>query len=210
MTTATTVKTVKTVKKNPILFCSHRQVAYETESWRHIFSQWYNSGEGFIGNNAVYDLSDVIQEDDWNNMILNKKFMLREQWMMYLKAIVFAKNEHRAKNLETAEKIMKLTNPGTIKKLGRVIEGYDEETWNECKYKIVVNGNYLEFTQNDKMKKILLDTGNREIAEASHYDAIWGIGLDEKTALVTDRSKWGSNLLGKAIMEVRGNIDVSF
>ncbi len=186
-----------------IFFCSHKQSTYKKESWRCVFSQWYNSGKGFDGKDAVYDLNDFISKDDWNNMILNKKFMLREQWMMYLKAIVFAKNEHREKNLETAKKIMMSTDPSVIKKLGRAVKGYHDDTWNKCKYQIVVNGNYLEFTQNNEMKKILLDTGNREIVEASSYDGIWGIRYDEKTALVTDRRKWGSNLLGKSIMEVR-------
>ena len=40
--------------------------------------------------------------------------------------------------------------------------------------------------------------------EASKNDKIWGIGYYDKDAiLITDKSKFGQNLLGNALMEIR-------
>lgn len=186
-----------------IFFSSHRAKSYKNEQWRHIFSQWYCSSQPFIGKEAIYDLSDFILKDDWDNLIINKQFWLREQWMMYLKALVFAKNEHRTENLTTSNQIIQTNDPAIIKALGRTIKGYDDNIWNDCRFKVVVNGNYLEFTQNKEMKDILMGTCNRQIVESAPKDAIWGIGFNESDARKTDESKWGLNLLGKSIMEVR-------
>lgn len=68
-----------------------------------------------------------------------------------------------------------------------------------------MEGNYLKFTQNEDLKKMLLGTGEKEIAEASPRDRIWGIGFGAKRAGDV-RERWGLNLLGKALMEVRERI----
>jgi len=189
-----------------IFFNSHRSTAYKTESWRHIFSQWYNSGQPFIGkprNEIPHDLSEYLTDADWNNHITNKQFSLREQFMMYMKAIIFAKNDNKYENLKIAEYILNTNDPKTIKDYGRKVLGYDETIWNACRFKVVVNGNYLEFTQNKEMLKILLNTNNRELVEASPKDRIWGIGFNVGDGPKTSRDKWGQNLLGKSIMETR-------
>lgn len=49
---------------------------------------------------------------------------------------------------------------------------------------------------------MLLATGERELAEASPMDRIWGVGFVEKDA-GANRHSWGENLLGKALMTVR-------
>lgn len=186
-----------------IFFCSHQESKYNTEKWRHIFSQWYNAGTSFIGQSkGVYGLEEFISIGDLNNFVIGKKFSTREKWMMYMKALIFAKNEYRNPNLQMAEEIMNIDDPKTIRALGRKITGYDEKIWNDCKYEIVVNGNYLQFSQNKEMKEILLATGNREIVEAAYYDCVWGCGFSESDA-ETNRVNWGSNLLGKALEEVR-------
>jgi ribA/ribD-fused uncharacterized protein len=57
----------------------------------------------------------------------------------------------------------------------------------------------------DMLRGLLLATGERELVEASPSDRIWGVGYVEKDA-GRNRVKWGQNLLGKALMEVRGRI----
>ena len=184
-----------------IFFNSHQSKSYKLEPWRHIFSQWYCSGKAFIGKKSIYDLSNFILDDDWNNLVLNKQFWLREQWMMYIKALIFAKGEYREINLNIAKQIIETNNPETIKALGRTVIGYSDLIWDQCKFQIVVNGNHLE-----EMKDILLATGNRRLCESSHKDRIWGIGFNEKDAQKTDQSKWGQSLLGNAIMEARHHL----
>ncbi|KAI1122461.1 hypothetical protein F5Y10DRAFT_281703 [Nemania abortiva] len=51
-------------------------------------------------------------------------------------------------------------------------------------------------------REVLLATGDRELVEASPRDRIWGVGFGAKGA-EAKRAKWGMNLLGKCLMEVR-------
>lgn len=120
-----------------------------------------------------------------------------EQYMMAQKALLFD-------DIKTYDKIMSLANPYKIKALGRLVKNFNQEIWDKHKEDIVFNGNLLKFSQNKKLCKQLLATGDKEIVEASPTDTIWGIGLAETDPDIYDKSKWrGTNLLGKAIMKVR-------
>ena len=53
----------------------------------------------------------------------------------------------------------------------------------------------------------MLNTGSAVLAEASPYDRVWGIGIDEEKAKKCGCSRWrGENLLGFALMEVRDEL----
>lgn len=56
--------------------------------------------------------------------------------------------------------------------------------------------NYAKFTQDPKLKALLLSTGDRELIKDTPHDYIWGCGKDET----------GQNLFGKVLMEVRAQI----
>ena len=192
--------------QQPVYFCSHSEAKYSTEKWRCIFSQWYP--QNFVGKESIHDLTKIIDTNDFEKYIKNNTFSTREKWMMICKCLMFAKGVHKAKNIELLEtKLIIENNPATIKKLGRKIQGFDEQIWQQYREQVVENGNYLQFSQNEQMRKILLDTQNREIVEASNYDAIWGIGFSENDA-EANRSEWGLNLLGKALMKVRNRLAV--
>jgi hypothetical protein len=51
---------------------------------------------------------------------------------------------------------------------------------------------------------MLLATAEWEIVAASPRDRIWGIGFGAARAGTVGRERWGLNLLGKALVEVRG------
>lgn len=73
------------------------------------------------------------------------------------------------------------------------------------KSRIVEEGNYHKFTISEdaeRLRLLLMQTGERELVEASPMDRIWGVGFNEKNAGY-NRKKWGQNLLGKALMVVR-------
>lgn len=92
------------------------------------------------------------------------------------------------------------------------------------KSRIVEEGNYHKFTKGKEsswMAKNLLETGDRELvevsiplheyrhrsradcnAQASPTDRIWGVGFGAADA-EENRSDWGENRLGEAIMRVR-------
>ena len=93
-------------------------------------------------------------------------------------------------------------DPQKLKSLGRKVPNFDDRAWHKERFNIVVEGNYQKFSQNPKLKRRLLATGTRELVEASPRDRIWGVGFGAKNAL-KNRSRWGLNLLGKALMEVR-------
>lgn len=57
------------------------------------------------------------------------------------------------------------------------------------------------------LKDLLLATKGHELAEASPFDAVWGIGLKAEEALTVSRAQWGENLLGKALMHVRSELE---
>jgi ribA/ribD-fused uncharacterized protein len=76
------------------------------------------------------------------------------------------------------------------------------------KLEIVTQGNVHKFRISSNAKDLkdwLLETGDRELVEASPFDRIWGVGYAEKDA-ERNRGRWGQNLLGKALMEVRKRV----
>lgn len=130
----------------------------------------------------------------------NKTYQTAEHWMMAEKARLF-------KDFEIEEQIIKSQVPGHVKDLGRQIKGFDEETWVNNRFDIVVKGNLFKFIQNEELKEFLLQTHDRVIVEASPVDSIWGIGLSKDSKDIENPNAWkGLNLLGFALMEVRERI----
>ena len=64
------------------------------------------------------------------------------------------------------------------------------------------NGDSADTMRAPSFRDVLLATGIRELVEASPFDRIWGVGFAAKGA-ERNRRKWGLNLLGKCLMEVR-------
>lgn len=139
------------------------------------FSQWHKSP--FKVNDVVYNCA--------------------EQFMMQQKALIF-------NDLETAQKIMKTSNPKKQKELGRAVKNFHPQKWNDVAKEIAFLGNYAKFSQNPVLRRKLILTGDVEIAEASPIDTIWGIGLSDKHPDAWDKNKWkGTNWLGEILMKVR-------
>ena len=125
-----------------------------------------------------------------------------EQFFMYQKCRLFDST-----NNILMQKIMNSTDPKHIKKLGRQVKNFDEDIWNEHKTKIMYDGLFLKFTQNEQLKKVLLNTGTKKIYEASPYDKIWGIGLNYHNTIKLNPTEYpGENLLGILLMELRENL----
>src|SRR5436189_271702 len=76
--------------------------------------------------------------------------------------------------------------------------------WNPSAKDIVYQGNIAKFTQNHKVRKLLLATGDKRLVEASPMDRIWGIGLHADDPRSRDESQWeGTNWLGNVLERVR-------
>jgi hypothetical protein len=64
-----------------------------------------------------------------------------------------------------------------------------------------------KFSQNEWMKDYLLGTGKKRLAEASPYDARWGIGMSEEDAMHLQEADWpGENWLGIVLERVRDRL----
>ncbi|KAF2799592.1 DUF1768-domain-containing protein [Melanomma pulvis-pyrius CBS 109.77] len=124
-----------------------------------------------------------------------------EMWMMVCKARLFGDEE-------IAQQMLRTESPREHKSLGRKVGGFDAQVWDAEKSRIVEEGNYLKFTISEdaeRLRRMLLGTGVRELVEASPRDRIWGIGFGERNA-GANRQRWGQNLLGRALMVVRGRL----
>ena len=130
-----------------------------------------------------------------NNLLT---FNCSEQYFMYQKALTYD-----PENTELLNKILKEKNPVTIKKLGRSVKNYDEIDWNKKRFNIMVDGLRYKFKQNKNLLQKLIKTKNKTLYEASRYDKIWGIGFSVSDAPNIDKSKYGKNLLGIALMKIR-------
>lgn len=120
-----------------------------------------------------------------------------EQYMMAQKALLFD-------DKEVFDQIIKESDPGKIKKLGRLVKNFDEKIWSENCRRIVTNGNVLKFSQNAALKDYLLKTKDSILVEASPYDPIWGIKMRKEEADAKNPNKWkGTNYLGFCLVEAR-------
>ena len=166
---------IKNGKQTEFLFFWENRPASGKEAFEEVLSQWWQSG--FEKDGILYSSA--------------------EKWMMAEKARLF-------KDSSVLSEILKSDNPEKIKKLGREITGFHHEIWDKNKYSIVMEGNVLKFSQDEKLKNILLNTGDKILVEASPYDRIWGIGMSKSDPDCFFPEKWkGENLLGFALMEVR-------
>ena len=128
------------------------------------------------------------------------KYTSLEQYMMHQKAVRFHDEE-------VAMKIMATDDVAEIKALGRLVKGYDGSYWNGVRQIVVYEGLKAKFSQNEELKRVLLDTGDDLLAECSASDHIWGNGIsmyDERRFRVVN---WeGQNLMGYTLMMVREDL----
>lgn len=146
--------------------------------WNGIYSQWHKSP--FVVGGVQYNCA--------------------EQYMMAMKALCFY-------DINALGAIMKTKNPAKQKEIGRGVQVFSSEKWNEISRLVVYRANLAKFTQNEELMNELMDTRDVLIVEASPYDKIWGIGISPTDPARFDTEKWqGTNWLGEAIMQVRNDI----
>jgi ribA/ribD-fused uncharacterized protein len=104
---------------------------------------------------------------------------------------------------EAAARIMATTDPVKMYSIGQHIKDYDESRWRQVCDGIMLRGLKVKFN-NPKYKALLLETGNRYLAECNGRDTYWSTGVYMEDTLSTNRHAWqGDNKLGKLLMQVR-------
>ena len=125
------------------------------------------------------------------------EYLTAEHYMMAQKAKLFNDDE-------IFQQILKVTHPNEAKQLGRKVQHYEEQLWQEKRFEIVVQANLAKFSQHPELRDFLLTTHDRILVEASPVDQIWGIGMAQDHEHIQDPNLWqGLNLLGFALMQVR-------
>ena len=94
-------------------------------------------------------------------------------------------------------------DPREQKHLGRGVQNFDCPTWGRVREDAVLAGSFAKNTQNSVMTQHLWRTGNKNLAEASPFELVWGIGVRADDPEAQDPSRWrGKNLLEKALSTV--------
>jgi ribA/ribD-fused uncharacterized protein len=128
------------------------------------------------------------------------RYATTEHYMMAEKARLFGDGPMR-------KEIFRAASPAEAKQFGRKVARFDEETWKQHRFQIVVAGNLAKFSQHPAMRDFLLATKDKVIVEAAPRDRIWGIGMGRDNENAPKPNQWrGLNLLGFALMEVRARL----
>jgi ribA/ribD-fused uncharacterized protein len=129
------------------------------------------------------------------------QFNCSEQYFMYKKCLQFDPT-----NTDLLKQILTTTSATRVKALGRTVRNFSEIEWAAVRYNIMLEALYHKFTQNLALKTKLASTHPKILYEASKRDRIWGIGFYANDAINQPKERFGSNLLGRALMETRDNL----
>lgn len=127
-------------------------------------------------------------------------FPTTEHYVMWRKAVLFD-------DTHSAARILTAPSPTAVKALGRGVRGFTDDVWQAHRFQIMVDGNLEKFRTHTDLRRVLLDTGDRVLAEASPVDRVWGIGCSAGDPNAERPDTWrGQNLLGFALMRVRAEL----
>lgn len=143
-----------------------------------------DSGNTDIPYNAPFEIDGV-------------RFTTIEQYIAYMKCILFGDNDAALSVLETKRESRQ-------RDIANNSEAFLETVWKGERQIVVIKGLLAQFRQNPEIKEKLLSTGDAYLVSCSHMDVIYSCGyrIDEEKHL--DASKWrGRNVLGFALMAVR-------
>lgn len=104
----------------------------------------------------------------------------------YFQAQKFVDTEHE-------EELRLVASPMVVARMGRSRQRPLRKDWEVAKDQIMLEALRAKFSQNEELKKILLNTGDAVLVEHTRNDKYWGDGGDGS----------GQNMLGKLLMEVR-------
>ena len=124
------------------------------------------------------------------------QYTCNEQFIQSKKAELF--NDDVAHSM-----IMSTKSPYAMKKIGGRVRNFDKSKWNQEAPRIARKGVHAKFSQNEHLKKKLLDTGTRNLAEATK-EKLWGCGVSLRDNGVLDSKNWSCRgLMGDTLIAIR-------
>ena len=124
------------------------------------------------------------------------RYLCAEQFYFREKSLFFD-------DVETANRIMKTTNPSEMKRLSYNIRGMDGSKWRTQARKTMEKACWLKFSQNENLKKQLM-TNQGLLVEANGRDNFFSCGLSLSNPNILDSNKWeGENVLGQILTSLR-------
>ena len=107
---------------------------------------------------------------------------------------------------ETAKRILRSQDPYDCYRAGCRVKGFDLAEWEKVESDVMLHGAQAKFQQNQDLRKMLLDTDTKELAE-SCKDETWGTGIPLGAGGAFDKKSWtGQNKLGVVLMLVRDRV----
>lgn len=172
------------------------------------FANWASNWSPHSVKDTVGDLV-VTLPDGRQLQSAGRQFRTTEHAMMWYKAMAFDPS-----NATILGKILGATTPATVKKLGRQVQNYNDQTWAAIRLQVMIHILRQKAAQHPQpIGDELRRSHGLYIMEASRWDNIWGIGMYPKAAisalesgkLTVDAIEANPqrNLLGKAWMAVR-------
>jgi ribA/ribD-fused uncharacterized protein len=126
------------------------------------------------------------------NQFTGKNRFLSNFWVFDNTSVEHQFQAAKAVSVLDKQMIMNAATPGNAKRLGKIVPVRSD--WEEIKL-VVMRMLVLKKFENKHLRKLLLQTGEEELAEGNNWgDVYWGV--DIQTGI-------GENHLGKILMEVR-------
>ncbi len=129
------------------------------------------------------------------NNFYGAPFFLDDKWWPtsehFFQAMKFAPTDPNY-----AEKIRLAQTPAEAAELGRNRDMPLRPDWESVRYEIMLKALKAKYSQDELCYRDLIESGDRPLVEHTENDSVWGDGEDGT----------GLSLLGKALMEIRGQI----
>jgi ribA/ribD-fused uncharacterized protein len=151
----------------------------------------------FSGNPALNEFKEFSNMFEAPFQIEGQTFQTVEHYFQWSKARQFG-------DATTQAKILKTPSPKTVKSLGKKVQGFKEDEWNEKKDQVMAAALKAKFIQHPELLQKLRETGTRRIAEADPRGKYWGIGTSAETSKAKDPARWpGKNKMGQLLEALR-------
>ncbi len=150
-------------------------------------------------NNIIY-----IQSTQQENGFLNTFFKIENGFIV--DGLSYNSSEHffQSKKFEYSDPCYfetVRTSPSSNKahQLGNTRNGgILRPDWDAVKFDVMYQANFEKFSQNEELRKMLIDTGDKKISQLSNNDKFWSV-----------TPNGGKDLLGKILMNIRETLKKS-